>query len=722
MRRATTTFKAPARISSRTPGASRSPILARFPTTLALSPLADDDAARIIGAVLEQALLPAETQQALVERAGGNPLYAEQFARMLADGGKDAGVPETVQAVISARLDALGPQRKALLQDAAVVGKVFWAEALAAVSALDERAVLAGLVDLAHRDLIRPARAPSIEGKREFAFAHLLVRDVAYGQIPRGERAQKHRVVAEWIEATVGERLADHAELLAYHYSEALDLAKAAGAVSDETEPLRAAAVKMLLIAAKRAEGLDIRPWTENLDRALELASTEERPEVLIEHSRAMSTLGRTAEGRAEAEEAISLLEGTGNNILLGRAFDELGWILAFTADAAASAEAQAAAIATLEREPPGPDLAHAYASEAGMLMMEERSEECLAACERFASVIEQHGDAANRMRLREFRGISRVATGEVERGLEELREAFEEAMRSSLPNAMAACVNLGYWTWWVEGPAAGARLFNQGVEYSKRRGIPWEWAATELAWALFDLGQWDDVLAQTEQVIEAARTAESVVLEAMARSTRGRILLARGQTDEARADAEASVALVESTDIPQSVVPSLTLGAGVAAAAGDTDRARELLHELEQRTRGRVRSRGIEAAESARIAAVVGELGSVEQILADAFPPVQRANAQRLAARAVVAEASETFEEALALYTEAAQAWRAFGHVYEHAHAHAGAGRCALALGRDGEAEADLAEARKLFEKLGARRHLVELDELLGGAAAAAS
>src|SRR5205814_363702 len=77
---------------------------------------------------------------------------------------------------------------------------------------------------------------------------------------------------------------------------------------------------------------------------------------------------------------------------------------------------------------------------------------------------------------------------------------------------------------------------------------------------------------------------------------------------------------------------------------------------------------------------------------------------------------------EPVALHTEAAQAWRGFGHVYEHAHAHAGAGRCALALGRDGEAEADLAEARKLFEKLGARRHLVELDELLGGAAAAAS
>jgi class 3 adenylate cyclase/tetratricopeptide (TPR) repeat protein len=691
----------------------------RNSTTVSLTPLLPDDTARLLHALLDQSVLPAETQALLLERCGGNPLYAEQFARMLADGGEDAGVPETVQAVISARLDALGPERKALLQDAAVVGKVFWAEALAAVSAVEERPVLASLVDLAHRDLIRPARAASIEGKREFAFAHLLVRDVAYGQIPRAERAQKHRLVAEWIEATVGERLADHAELLAYHYSEALELAKAAGAEAGETEPLRAAAVKMLLAAAKRAEGLDARPWLENLDRALALASPEERPAVLIDHARALSTLGRTAEGRAEVEEAISLLEGAGDNILLGRALEQLGWVLAFTADAAASAEAQAAAIATLEREPPGPDLAHAYASEAGMLMMEERSEECLAACERFAPVIEQHGDAANRMRLREFRGISRVATGDVEVGVRELREAFEEAMRSSLPNAMAACVNLGYWTWWVEGPGAGAELFKQGIEYSKRHGIPWEWAATELAWALFDLGEWDDVLAQTEQLIEAARTAEWVVLEAMARPTRGRILLARGRLDEARADAEASVALVESTDIPQSIVPSLTLAAGVAAAAGDTSRARELLDELEQRTRGRARSRGIEAAEGARVAAAIGEVDAVERILADAFPPVQRANAQRLAGRAVVAEASGALEEAVALHTEAAQAWRAFGHVYEHGHAHAGAGRCALALGHDGET--DLAEARRLFERLGARRHLIELDELRGGEALAA-
>src|SRR5262249_13312747 len=157
-------------------------------------------------------------------------------------------------------------------------GKVFWAEGVAAVSGLEEQAVLAPLVDLAHRDLIRPARASSLEGKREFAFAHVLVRDVGYGQIPRAERAEKHRLAAEWIEASVGERVADHAELLAYHYCEALALAKASGASAEEAEPLRAAAVRMLMAAASRAKDLDLNRWVDTLERALNLASAEERP------------------------------------------------------------------------------------------------------------------------------------------------------------------------------------------------------------------------------------------------------------------------------------------------------------------------------------------------------------------------------------------------------------------------------------------------------------
>src|SRR4051794_29908288 len=119
----------------------------RNSTTLSLSPLSGDETARLLGALLEQAVLPAETQALLLDRCGGNPLYAEQFVRMLADRGlleqrgrtvdvesaREVPVPETVQALIAARLDTLGPERKALLQDAAVVGKVFWDGSVASI-------------------------------------------------------------------------------------------------------------------------------------------------------------------------------------------------------------------------------------------------------------------------------------------------------------------------------------------------------------------------------------------------------------------------------------------------------------------------------------------------------------------------------------------------------------------------------------------------------------
>ncbi len=107
----------------------------RNATTISLSPLSDEEAARLFHALLERTLLPAETQTALLERAGGNPLYAEQFARMLEERGAVEGlaIPETVQALLAARLDTLAPELKELLQDASVVGRVFWSGALAAI-------------------------------------------------------------------------------------------------------------------------------------------------------------------------------------------------------------------------------------------------------------------------------------------------------------------------------------------------------------------------------------------------------------------------------------------------------------------------------------------------------------------------------------------------------------------------------------------------------------
>jgi len=153
--------------------------------TLSLAPLADDETARLLGALLDRHVLPAEAQQALLVRAGGNPLYAEQFARMFAERGDASDdLPETVQGIIAGRLDSLPPEEKRLLLDAAVLGKTFWVGALESIGGADGRA-LERLHALQRKEFVRRERRGSVAGETEFVFAHLLVRDV--GKAEPGE-------------------------------------------------------------------------------------------------------------------------------------------------------------------------------------------------------------------------------------------------------------------------------------------------------------------------------------------------------------------------------------------------------------------------------------------------------------------------------------------------------------------------------------------------------
>ena len=155
----------------------------------------------------------------LIERSGGNPLYAEQYVEAL--GETDAGapsLPDTVRAIIAARLDGLPASDRHLLQDAAVIGQVFWPSAVTAQDAEDR------LRPLERRQLVRRNRRSSIAGQPEYSFVHALLRDVAYEQIPRAQRMDKHIGAAGWIEA-LG-RPDDHAELLGHHYQQALALSR----------------------------------------------------------------------------------------------------------------------------------------------------------------------------------------------------------------------------------------------------------------------------------------------------------------------------------------------------------------------------------------------------------------------------------------------------------------------------------------------------------------
>jgi tetratricopeptide (TPR) repeat protein len=252
-------------------GTARPELLARRPgwgggkpnvLTLSLAALSDDDTARLIGSLAGRAVIDAEQHAALLAHAGGNPLFAEQYVQMLAD--QEDGqslqlpVPESVQAIIGARLDLLTWTEKRLLHDAAVVGTVFWPGAVAALGdtpdggGAEKSELERCLHGLERKQFIRRDRTSSVAGQTQYAFVHVLVRDVAYRQIPRAARAGKHIHAAGWIES-LG-RAADHAEMLAHHYLSAFDLARAANRDVSDLVPRAGAALQA---AGDRAHALN---------------------------------------------------------------------------------------------------------------------------------------------------------------------------------------------------------------------------------------------------------------------------------------------------------------------------------------------------------------------------------------------------------------------------------------------------------------------------------
>ena len=213
-----------------------------------LSPLSTDDTRTLLRALVGLESLSDELET-VVSRVGGNPLFAEEYARALADGETDdLRLPDSVHQVIAARLDTLAPETKAVLQNAAVVGEVFWPGALSSIGGLEPSVCARRLEELTRHDFVAPEPRSAFANELQHAFKHVLIRDVAYAGIPRANRAAKHRQTAEWIESR--SRDDDVAELVAHHYASALELARA---TRQETEELVERTAEALWSAGERA-------------------------------------------------------------------------------------------------------------------------------------------------------------------------------------------------------------------------------------------------------------------------------------------------------------------------------------------------------------------------------------------------------------------------------------------------------------------------------------
>ncbi len=533
-------------------------------TTLALLPLDPDQTARLIALLLEAPLLTVEDQQALLERAGGNPLYAEQFADLYRERGStdELSLPETLQGIIAARIDGLNAAEKGLLQDAAVVGKVFWASALDG----DDEHVRMTLHALERKGFVRRQKRTSVEGQQELAFAHALVRDVSYGQIARADRATKHCSVAVWIEG-LG-RLDDHAEMLSHHWRSALELSRAAGADTAEIEtPARLA----LRAAGDRAFALNAFATAEGYyAEALTLWPEDDSDRPYLLFRRAQALLIAADDRRIDAlEEARNALLAAGDRAGAAEAEAFLAQVSWYQGQRAEGLAHLQAAQELVEGTGTSAGATRTLAVSARYRMLAgERAEGLMLGQEALAM--------AEELGLEELRAHALVTVGTAkhylgdETGTEDLERALKIALAANSTVAANALNNLG-----VLASANDLRrereLFQECFDVAERMGDrdTMRFAEGNLAWSEWACGDWDAALARADAFIALCEAGSPHYLEHHVRETRATILLARGAADAALAEYGRARELGRLAGDPQAYLPAVGTSAHAYAVAG---------------------------------------------------------------------------------------------------------------------------------------------------------
>ena len=241
-------------------------------TAVELARLTPEESEQLTDGLQTDGALAPEQRALVLEKAEGNPLFLEETLRMLAESGGDGNViPDTIHALIAARIDALPPDQKQLLQRASVIGRVFWHGALEQLAPeLDAAAVIDALID---RELVLAEERSTIAGERAFRFKHILIAEVAYEGVSKARRAELHESFARWLHDRTGDELM---EIRAYHLDRAVCLREELEGTAPEELRLRAATA--LEGAGKRALNREaFQTARSQLVRAVELEPTLRR-------------------------------------------------------------------------------------------------------------------------------------------------------------------------------------------------------------------------------------------------------------------------------------------------------------------------------------------------------------------------------------------------------------------------------------------------------------
>jgi class 3 adenylate cyclase/tetratricopeptide (TPR) repeat protein len=544
-------------------------------TTIGLASLSDVQTSALIAATLDRTLLPADIQRALIERAAGNPLYAEQYAQLYRERpSADLPMPESLQGIIAARLDGLAAEDKALLQSASVLGKIFWAGTLD----MNPDEALARLHGLERRGFVVRQRRSSVENDTEWSFAHVLLRDVAYGQIPRAERSALHRRAAEWI-AGLG-RPDDHAELIAHHWRSARDLAASAGldtsaidgpasvalrAAGDHASAIHAHAAAAGYYADALASWPSADPARASLQRAHAMALYLSGDPAAVEALESARDALLAIDDRDAAAEV---------EVLIGRFWWERG--------RSESTERHERRAEALVSDASSPSAAWVMASIARTRVIagdvdggRELAVRALALAEEY-QLVELQSHALNTL------GISKMhlADGSAET---DLRRAIELGLAVKSPQAGTAAANLAVILNRRFELRRAIEAWDRAFEIAEHTGdvIGIRWLRGFVVHTRHLLGRWDEAVATADAFVAECETQSPHYLEAQVRTHRARMRIARGDRDGALEDHRRAILLARQSPDPQQLLPVISTAVLGFELAGVTDEARGLAEEL---------------------------------------------------------------------------------------------------------------------------------------------
>jgi class 3 adenylate cyclase/tetratricopeptide (TPR) repeat protein len=669
----------------------------RNAVTISLSPLSDDESTLLLEELVGKA------DPALLARAGGNPLYAEEYARMLAQrqNGEELPLPDSVQGIIAARLDTLPLEEKALVQDAAVLGKVFWVGELAQASGLERAAVAERLQMLERKEFIRRERRSSVAEETAYVFRHVLLRDVAYAQIPRRRRAERHRLAAEWIESLAADRREDLADVIAHHYVSALDLARAAGM---ETAELGVSARLALHEAGDRAASLNAFAAAKRFYRsALDLWPEDDPayPQLLFRYGRARffsedegeDALARAAEELLDAGDRAGASEA---ETLVG----ELRWI---EGDRDRAFEHFEGAAALLADEPPSRSKAYVLGNHARFLMTGDEAERSIAIGFEAFQMAQELGLEDVEAQVLSTIGVARVMIGDLG-GRVDLEQAIAIAERINSPEVIRGYNNLASTHAALGDLPRAFELYALATRSAERFGRirALRWLEAERMDELYWRGRWDEALLLANRFVEQAEGGLPHHREVDARVTRARIRLARGDSAGAIEDSARALAFAQRVRDPQTLFPALAFNARVLLVANDPEGAGENATTL------------LGTWADAGVTFAAFWLADLAVVLAD----LNRAPDLERACAAYVRIPTRWLDAALAIVhgddLEAAGTYAAIGSLPDEAEARLRAAQALTHATRQGEAEAELGPALAFYRSVQATAWLRKAETLV--------